>query len=320
LARQSGTTGTQAREALQTVERLKDCPDTKEALLAGEISWAQAAEITRTESEVPGAERELLPVARHSDLSQVRDHSREHRQAHTDPAELRRRQLELQEFRHWKDRDGMVRGSFALPPETGLPLVRRLESAGLRKRRAARVAGGDRHRFEFYAAAALAELVAGATGGTEEARPGGNVELVLVCDLFAWRRGHTHPGEVCHIIGGGPIPPEVAKELAGDAFVKVVLHDCVNIHLVKHFGRHLPAPLRTALDLGPVPEFTGRACVDCGSRWGLEYDHVDPVANGGPTEYTNLEARCYKDHQIKTERDRQAGLLGPNPPRAPNSS
>jgi hypothetical protein len=51
-----------------------------------------------------------------------------------------------------------------------------------------------------------------------------------------------------------------------------------------------------------------------GRRWGLEYDHVNPVANSGPTEYTNLEARCWPDHQAKTERDRAAGLLGPHPP------
>ena len=40
LAQQSGTTSTQARQALQTVNRLEDCPHTKAALLAGEISLA----------------------------------------------------------------------------------------------------------------------------------------------------------------------------------------------------------------------------------------------------------------------------------------
>ena len=146
----------------------------------------------------------------------------------------------------------MVRFAGALPPETGLRLVRKVEAHGLGRRRAARVAG-ERRRFEFYAAQALADLVAGAGGGGEESARAGSAELVLVCDLFAWRRGHTHPGEVCHIVEGGPVPPEVAKELAQDGFVKAVLHDGINIHLVKHFGRHLPAALRTALDLGPVP-------------------------------------------------------------------
>jgi hypothetical protein len=309
LARQSGTTGTQAREALQTAQRLNDCPDTKEALLAGDISLAQAGEITKAESETQGAEAELLALARRSDLSQLRDHARQHRQGHTDPAALRRRQFELREFRHWRDRDGMVRFAGALPPETGLPLVRRVETTALRCRRQARASGDITAGFEAHAADALADLVAGGGGG--EAKPPQHAELVIVCDIFAWRRGHNHPGEVCQIIDGGPIPVEVAKELARDAFIKVVLHNGVNIHNVKHFGRHLNAALRTALDLGPIPEFTGRACTDCGCRWGLEYDHVNPVANQGPTEYANLKARCYKDHQIKTEQDRKAGLLRP---------
>jgi hypothetical protein len=326
LARQSGTTGNQAREALQMAQRLDDCPDTKQALLAGDISLQQAGEITRAESETQGAEAELLAVARGSDLSQVRDRSREYRQARVDPVQLRRRQFQLRSFRHWQDRDGLIRFAGGLPPETGLPFVRRVEAAAVRRLRAARAAGDNSDPFEAHAADALAELVAGGstgaaapTGGERSKRPG-STELVLVCDLFAWRRGHAHAGEACHIIGGGPIPVEVAKDLAADAFVKAALHDGVEIHTIKHFGRYLPAPLRTALDLGPVPEFTGRECADCGSRWGLQYDHVDPVANQGPTEYANLKARCYKDHQIKTEKDRQAGLLAPSLPRPPNTS
>jgi hypothetical protein len=51
---------------------------------------------------------------------------------------------------------------------------------------------------------------------------------------------------------------------------RAALHDGVAIQTVKRFGRHLPAELRTALDLGPVPDFTGRQCADCGQRWGLD--------------------------------------------------
>ncbi|MGI8491543.1 MAG: HNH endonuclease, partial [Acidimicrobiales bacterium] len=80
----------------------------------------------------------------------------------------------------------------------------------------------------------------------------------------------------------------------------------------KHFGRHLPAELRSALDLGAVPGFDGAQCVDCAGRRHLEYDHVDPLANNGATEYSNIKPRCWPDHQDKNDRDRQAGLLGPN--------
>lgn len=306
VARQSGSTSTQARNALDTAGRLEECPDTKEALLSGEISLDQAREIVET----PSAESDLLTTARKGDLSQVREAAREHRQATTDPAELRKRQFRLREFRHWLDREGMVRFAGALPPETGLPFVRRIDSAAVRLRRAARAAGGTLERFDAYMADAATQLVA-AAGAPTETPPSPRVDLVLVCDIYAWRRGHSHPGEVCHIIGGGPIPVEVAKELSKDAFLKAVLHDGVEIRTVKHYGRYIPAALRTALDLGPVPEFTGRQCVDCGRRWGLQDDHDDPVANGGMTERSNLKDRCWPCHHDKTERDRRAGLLGP---------
>lgn len=72
--------------------------------------------------------------------------------------------------------------------------------------------------------------------------------------------------------------------------------------------------MRTALDIGTPPDFRGRCCIDCGKPFGLGRDLDAPLANGGATEYNNLGDRCYTCHKAKTRRDRQAGLLGPNPP------
>jgi hypothetical protein len=103
----------------------------------------------------------------------------------------------------------------------------------------------------------------------------------------------------------------LAKELGEDAFVKAVIHDGTAIDTVVHFGRRIKAELRTALELGAPPDFEGAVCEDgCGRRYGLEWDHTDPVANGGPTSRANLGPRCKPDHWAKTERDRRAGLLG----------
>ncbi len=53
----------------------------------------------------------------------------------------------------------------------------------------------------------------------------------------------------------------------------------------------------------------------CGRRFGLEWDHDDPLANRGPTSFDNLKARCRSHHREKTQRDRQAGLIfEPDPP------
>jgi hypothetical protein len=144
-----------------------------------------------------------------------------------------------------------------------------------------------------------------------EQSPRSHTDLVVVVDLNAYRRGHTHDGEACHIVGGGPIPVSIARDLAQDAFLKAVLHDGVNVHTVAHFGRRRPARLDTALLLGAPPDFDGVTCREagCERRYGLEWDHVDPCANGGPTSLANLQPECKPHHWNKTERDRRAGLL-----------
>ncbi len=145
--------------------------------------------------------------------------------------------------------------------------------------------------------------------------PNARADLVVVVDLAAYRRGHAHPGETCHIVGGGPVTVGFARDIADDAFLKALAHDGVRIQTVAHFGRHIPAELRTALELGPPPGFDGVSCslAGCDRRYGLEWDHIDPVAHNGPTSYENLRPTCKPHHWEKTERDRQAGLFEPAP-------
>ena len=304
MARQGGTTSSQARQALELARSLDAHPETKNALLSGAVSVLQAQEITKAQSELEGSEHDLLEVARQGDLTRLRDEVRERRLTGTPVDDLHRRQIAARRFRHWRDGLGMVCFEGALPPESGIPFVNRIERRAARLRRDARRRGVD-ERFEANAADALVALSIG-----DEPCPKGAADLVVVCDLYAWRRGHAHVSEPCHLIGGGPIPVDLAKELAKDAFVKVVLHDGKDIQTVLHAGRKLTAHLRTALDLGPVPAFSGRECTDCTRRYGLEYDHDDPVANDGPTSYANMKSRCHSCHAEKTERDRRAGLLG----------
>ena len=64
LARVAGSTTGGARSALETLEAVEACPDTKEALIAGELSLEQASEIAR----LPEREAELLDVARQQSL------------------------------------------------------------------------------------------------------------------------------------------------------------------------------------------------------------------------------------------------------------
>ena len=309
MARTTGSSASEARTALDTAVAVENCPETKAALMAGELSVAQAAEISRA----PQAETELIRFAQQSNLAALRNETRKRRLATVDPEDLRRRQRAARHHRHWIDDLGMLRYIGAMTPEVGVPFANRMDAETDRVFRQAHKEGRQEPR-EAYAADAFATVVAGGGKGKST-----SADMVIVCDLSAYRRGHAHAGEPCHIVGAGPIPVTLARELAGDAFLKVVLHDGVSINTVTHFGRHISAELRTALELGPAPTFEGAVCVEpgCGRRYGLEWDHDDPRANGGPTSYANLKPRCRPDHRAKTERDRKAGLLSGHDGRDP---
>lgn len=306
LARQSGITPGEAKRKLKTAGKMGE--KTKDALLGGKLSLDQAEEITNTVDDLPGSEGELVDLASETDLSRLRDEARDRRLAAIKREELHERQQRARSFRSWRDELGMVCFKGALPPETGLPLVRRIELEAYRLRKAAKQdPDAEVESTEAYAADAFVDLFN--QSGDSKRSP--NVELFIVCDIRAWRRGHVHDGEPCHIVDGGPIPIDVAKELAKDAFFNVVLHDAVDILTLTRLGRHIPAHLRAALDVGDPPDFDGKKCADCGKRHHLQMDHVDPVANNGPTSYKNLKPRCYTDHQAKTDQDRKAGLFKP---------
>ncbi len=313
VARTIGTTPAQARDSLATTAALGECPATSSAVADGTVSLSQAREIVRAEAAVPGSEDALLQVASARGMAGLREEARRVVLESIDRDELHRRQQAARSLRHWVDGDGMVAGQFRLPPEVGVPFVNRLDRETDRVHRAARRASSTEAR-ELHAADALVAMTKG--GGKGNAP---RADVVYVCDLRAAVRGHTHEGELCHVIGGGPVPVSVVRAAAVDAFVKVVLRDGTKIDTIVHYGRHIPALLRTALELGDPERLDGAVCVDdgCDRHYGLEWDHDDPVANDGPTSYENLKGRCKPDHWAKTERDRQAGKLRSRAERAP---
>ncbi len=115
-------------------------------------------------------------------------------------------------------------------------------------------------------------------------------------DRDALVRGHTLPGELCDLDGAGPIPVPLARALAVDSFLALVFTEAGDIRAVHHRGRTINATLRTAL------AFRDRVCVvpGCAMPYGLEIDHVRPVALGGPTALDNLALLCTHHHRLKT--------------------
>jgi len=333
MARVTGSTAGSAKAALDTAAALESQPEVKAALEAGELSFAQARELVRTEAAVPGSTAGLLRVAKTESFRTLKEQARDRRQRAIDPEELHALQHAAMHHRHWVNALGNIAYSGELPPEYGIPFTNILDAETDRlwlkaqeeaKRDdasgspATRAGSGGNAEVRRSALAAQAFVLMIENGGGKS--KAGRADLVIVCDLAAYRRGHAHEGEPCHIIGGGPIPVSLAKELGRDAFLKAVLHTGTEIHTIAHYGRRYPAVLRTALELGAPPDFSGTVCAapGCDRRYHLQNDHIDPVANDGLTSYANHQPLCPQDHRLKTERDRKAGLLNRKKPRGPD--
>ncbi|MEN9594359.1 MAG: hypothetical protein RLY23_842, partial [Actinomycetota bacterium] len=123
-------------------------------------------------------------------------------------------------------------------------------------------------------------------------------------DLNALKRGHTEHGEICEIAGVGPVPVANATEYLGEAFLKLLVLDGVDIRTVAHMGRHIPAPLRTAVEerdrLCQVPTCDMSIGLEIDHIVGLEIDHIVPFAEGGPASLENLVRLCKRHHLQKT--------------------
>jgi hypothetical protein len=225
--------------------------------------------------------------------------------------------------RTWTASDGMVEGHFKVTPEIGGQIKARLDHGTQRIFRERRTTG-PHEPHEAYAADVLTELLladtpalatpaangsAEATGPAKTSRAGTktvtNVHVMIDHDALV--RGNALGGETCEIPGVGPVNVAWVRKMLGEAFATAIIKKGRDISTVAHFGRHIPAHLRTAMIVA------GRECCveGCTASGYLEIDHSEvDYAKGGPASLANLEHQCSVHHDRKT----RGRILSPRDP------
>src|SRR5205823_1990709 len=249
LARRSGTSIGSAMATLETAQRLDDLPALDGALRAGELSPVQAHEIASAAGADPGAQAELVRVARSDGFTGLRDKCRRVKAAAAPDEMARHRAIHAsRSLRHWNDPDGAGRLDGRFTPEVLAEVLVALEPFEAEAFREAR-AEGRREGFDAYRADALLALArAGRDGsGCGSSRPRNTVHVVI--DHAALVRGKAESGERCEVAGGGRVPVSVVRSMLDDAFVTAVVSDGVDVSTVAHLGRRPTAHQRSALEV-----------------------------------------------------------------------
>lgn len=127
---------------------------------------------------------------------------------------------------------------------------------------------------------------------------GSPAKVMIRVDLDVLLRGVALEGELCEIVGYGPVPVSVVREIIArdDAFIAGILTKARAIVGVYHHGRRPNAHQSTALDfLHPTCAVEG-----CPARAGLQSDHREDWARTHFTTFDLLDRLCPHHHRLKT--------------------
>ena len=262
LAAVSGTSVSSARNMLETSKQVEALPATADAMRAGKLSAAKAEAIASAATVAPDAEAELLAGA-DAPLAAVRDKCLQAKAVDRDAAHARiRRERHAREF---TDKEGawnfIARGT----PDDGAKFRVTLDPIVDEMFKTARAEDRKETR-EAYAFDAFIELANRASGPCEcdgegempTAKKAAPRFMALIrADIEALLRGTVEGDEICEIAGLGPIPAMVARELLGDAVLKLVITKGVDVANVTHLGRSPTVAQQVAL-WGKPPLYPAR--------------------------------------------------------------
>ena len=307
FAAQAGIAVGAAHGVVETARRLRDLPETADAVRSGRLSRAQTEVIARAALEAPHAEVQLLEQAGSSGFRGLRTEcDRVRAAARRDDAERDEKNHRERRPVHIPRCDGTGRIEVNGPLDRTARIMASLEAHERQLFESNRASGRAEHP-DAVAFDALVQLCEDSPAPTsvKGRRPLTTVIVHVSADAVA--RGHTEAGEICEIDGAGPVSVGTARRLMSDCFLEIVEHRGVDVTRVAHYGRTITAHQRSAIEVqDPVCVIEG-----CEVRHHLEIDHNEPFATGGLTTTRDCRRMCWHHHDHKTRHDlRRVGPPG----------
>lgn len=266
--------GVTARTQVRVARAMRSHPVLDAAMATGDVSFAKA--------------RVLVPhLAGHNvsalvDLATVTPSGRlgaaiaAWSRCHEDPDEIDRRHHRERSVSWRTDADGMVTITARLPPEQAGAVIAVVD----REVMAGRAPAGASLRQQ-RADALVHRLTAG--GGAVTA------EVVI----------HVRGDEPCRLADGTPVSDHAVAGLLDDAFVSLLLHDADRWPVDASPRRRWPTRRQRR-----VLDEREQECAQpgCSAPVLLQYDHVEPYEDDGPTVLANLRRLCGPHNRARSRR------------------
>ena len=322
LARITGTTVGAAMEAVDTARMLDELPEVRAAAEAGRLSAQQAEAIASAASADPSAEKQLVADATRLSLKELRDEADKIKAAADPDLEARRKRLhKARSLRTYTDGQGAGNLHMRDNPERVARVRAVLDDLADDLFEVARKEG--RHESPgAYLADALVAAVCGEPGEAAGVPRNTTPKIIVRADLDALLRGVVADGEVCELVGWGPMPVSTVEEMiASGALLCAVATKGCDVASVVHLGRRPTALMTTALQwLYPTCAVQG-----CGQVARLQKDHRDDWARTKVTMLGGLDLLCAYHHGLKTTKNwalvegkGKRAFVAPEDPRHPN--
>ena len=266
-----------ARTQVRVARALRTYPALAEAMADGDVSYAKARvlvpHLDETNVDV------LLHLAVTNPAGRLGAAIAAWSQRNEDPEAIACRQHEERSVSWRTGPDGMVTITARLAPATAGAVCAVIDA---QVTRSGAPAGAS---LAQQRADALAEI---ATGG------GGNVDAEVVIHVR---------GDATTLADGTPINDHVVAQLLPQAFVSLLLVDTNRQPIDASPRRRTPTrrQKRVVDEANPECGHPG-----CRARTFLQYDHIQPYAQGGPTVVTNLQRLCGPHNRARTQAGTQA--------------
>jgi hypothetical protein len=331
LAKLSGSSLGAAKGDLETSEALDDLPETKDALLGGDVSPEQGKIVAGAAKTNPQAERRLLERAKTANNRELQEEAQKARaEADPDPEATHRRIHQDRRLSQFTDAEGAwnIRGRGTV--EDGAIVqteLDRLRDEIFRERGKS----GTTECSEAYVFDAMRRMAERSRelhlGGPADAgprrQPAPQHLALLRLDITALWRGYVRGDELCEITGLGPIPVATAKRLLGDAVLKLLITNGVDVAHVTSLTRG-PTQAMHYASLWTSPTCVVEGC----TRTIVEYDHRTG-AEYKDTKHTRLDEIdrvCCGHHDLHSHKGwalvvgkGKRPMVPPEDPRHPNN-